>query len=292
MAPGPNRKVREMRVFHHIGVSGQASQVIKGFEALGLSLRKYVNAQSDGPLFFEIGEDDSRWTLIDGIVRAGKGEVWERVWTEFSKAELSDARFLSVSSCWTSGYPEPSNETQPVPGTRFLSYFSDAYRLESYCSTCLTGAAQMNPFRIRHAPKWGSHSLLKLNWIFDELFVKKELWRDVFRPLGVACRPVLRHKDGTVMDAIVQLLISDVVELSIGERSYKLCSDCGRKTYAPICRGYFPSPLEPVQVLAKSAQYFGVGAHPFKAILVSRELYEYLGGAAALKGAEFAPCFS
>ena len=45
------------------------------------------------------------------------------------------------------------------------------------------GAKQVSPFRMKESPNWGRRSILQMNWLFDEYFVKPEVWNAVFQPL-------------------------------------------------------------------------------------------------------------
>jgi hypothetical protein len=276
-----------MRILHHISIGEDNIAITEGLGKVGIVLER--TSPRSGPLFFEISEDDPRWPDVSRLLDERPSNdkyLSDRSWTEFNQQERDKATCLSVGMCWTNGYPEPS-DTKPVPGQRYLPYVASTYDLSAFCPDCLTGATQNAPFRIKSEPAWGRRSILKLNWVSDELFVRSEVWDTVFRASGVECRPVL-HKSGSILQSIVQLIIPQGVALSLEGQSYKVCQRCGVKKYSAVCRGFFPPPRNSIVSIAKSVEYFGHDT-AFKAILVGKPLYERIREA-ELKGAEFEPC--
>jgi len=138
-------------------------------------------------------------------------------------------------------------------------------------------------------PVWGRRSILRLNWVPDELFVRTEVWDAIFQPFGIENQPVLRHKTGAKLDSVVQLTIPQEVTLDVAASRHTTCLRCGRDKYTPVCRGFFPSPLGVVNSMSKSRGYFGVTETAFRAILVTSPIYEKIRSA-GLKGAEFQAC--
>jgi len=60
------------------------------------------------------------------------------------------------------------------------SYVHTTYGTSYYCDRCGIGGKQRTPFRFRAEPKPTPQSLLQLNWVFDELFVRPPV-RDYLR---------------------------------------------------------------------------------------------------------------
>ena len=117
---------------------------------------------------------------------------------------------------------------------------------------------------------------MQLNWVFDEFFVRTELWEEVFRPMGIDCIQVLNSK-GTVLESVVQLEIRDVVEIETGMLAQEevCCTECSRPKYLDRFRGAFPRMLsEPHSPMVKTVQQFGSGGQVFRAVLISNELYQ------------------
>src|SRR5262249_23183770 len=114
---------------------------------------------------------------------------------------------------WHHGYPQPEKD---------FGFLHMTYDPTSLCRLG-TGAVQMAPFRIKNEPKWGRRGILQLNWIFDEYFVRPEVWHGVFQPLGVRCRPVLLHSTGNEAASIVQLDIDTYIDVGVEGIRFKSC---------------------------------------------------------------------
>ncbi len=282
-----------MRILHHVGFLGRNNVVAtEELRRIGVDLIEQKHPIPRDLYSFEISEEDHRWKDVARLLReyaGGENRISDRAWTVFTQQERDEARFLSVGTCWTNGYPEPS-DIAPVPGTRYLPYFAATYDLSNFCPVCFTGARQNAPFRMKKNPTWGRRSIMRLNWVDDELFVKPDVCAAVFEPFGVERRPVLLDKTGAEMDSVVQLVIPQEVVLDVSGLQYKTCPQCGSKKYSPICRGFFPPPLEMATPISKSREYFGFDT-AFKEILLASALYEKIRDA-GLKGAEFQPCRS
>lgn len=258
---------------HHIGLAVEEAER-QAFLAAGVELESGFAA-------FQIEESDARWPAVEALARRF-GAV-DTVSTRFSAAELKGAQYLALAPAWHHGYPEPSEDR---------GYLAATYDLSEYCEACGAGKRQVQPFRFAKAPLWGKNDVLQLNWVFDEYFVKPEVWCALFEPFGVACRPVLQQKSGAVLESVVQLDVGALAELRLEQAAGTPCGCCGRIKYAPPVKGFHPAPAAaPPAAAFKSAQYFGSGASASRAFLVTRELYAKLAGA-NLKGVNFKPCAS
>jgi len=69
------------------------------------------------------------------------------------------------------------------------------------------GLVQKAPFRMRGEPKWGTKHILQMNWVFDEFFVRIEVWDKVFRKFGIEKLPVVQHKTDKPLESVVQLKV-------------------------------------------------------------------------------------
>ncbi|HLW78343.1 MAG TPA: hypothetical protein VKU44_01985, partial [Terriglobia bacterium] len=225
----------------------------------------------------EIAEDDPRWKRV--ALLAPRFKATDFVSTKFSAAELDGARFLGMLASGHFGYPEPSDNH---------GYLQQTFDLAGYCPACGVGKRQTSPFRLRKAPAL-ANKFLQLNWIFDEFFVKPEVWAAIFQPLGIGFRPVALNKTGVEIDSVVQLDVSRSFDVNLDGRDGEECTRCGRKKYRYVLRGPYPKPVGADAMMFKSAQYFGSGANAFKLVFVSRVLYGKMKEA-GLKGAVFYPC--
>jgi hypothetical protein len=226
--------------------------------------------------FFSVLVDEGPgWARLQEWLN-GRDDVIVVATTEFSKSELESARNLRVFSSWHWGYPQPEDD--------FPS--SKTYDLSSYCGACGVGAIQVRPFILKGEPRWGSRSLLSLNWVFGELFVKPEVWRALLLPLGVKARPVLDGKSRTLTQ-VVQVEITESVELDVSGLTPMRCPDCTRIKYEWPVRGYALAPIvAPEHAIARSTQWFGSGAAANNSLIASAPVYSALK---ELAGVSFQP---
>jgi hypothetical protein len=260
-----------LNIVHHISFLDREKTP---FQAAGIELPPSL----DGLITLDIGDDDPRWKALSPIVEELR--IVDMAYTRFSLSELNNARFLKMGASWHHGYPQPEN-----------SYKELTYNLSNYCEVCGIGKRQKAPFRMKKPPNWGRRSILQMNWVFDEYFVKPDVWQAVFKPFGIASKPVLLDKTGKEIESVVQLDNSRAVDLQMGDRAYGFeeCSKCGRRKYLPRITGFFPAPAPTNSALFRSTQYFGSGASAHNAVLISATLYQKIKKA-DLKGAEFQAC--
>jgi hypothetical protein len=266
-----------VKIIHHMGLRAGEQERAALLKA-GVELPSGV--RSLGMVSFEIAEDDPRWENIGALLE--RFRVFDTTRTEFSVAELGAAKYLGMVSSWQHGYPEPSDDG---------AYLKTTFDLTDYCRACGIGLRQVAPFRLKKAPPWGRRSFLQLNWMFDEFFVKPDVWTSIFQPLGIGCRPVVVAKTGARLDSVVQLDITEVCDLKLEGVDGEECPSCGRKKYPyrPVLRGFHPAPSNAAAPAFKSSQYFGSGASAFRAVLVSNSLYRKISDA-GLKGVVFCAC--
>lgn len=229
----------------------------------------------EGLITFEIDEGRARWPELERWLAAQR--PLDIVSTRFTAKEVEQAVWLSLSATGHHGYPQPEDDY------KILTY-DDA----QYCQACGTGLKQKAPFRLRGEPKWSRTSVLQLNWVFDEFFVTPELWKAVFEPNGVGCRPVQNTK-GVELTTVVQLDVREEVNAATEGLKLAVCSACKCQKYLPVTRGYFP-PLvaTPRADIAKTRQYFGSGSSAFRVVLVSQKLGKVLRER-KIRGIEFVP---
>jgi hypothetical protein len=260
-----------MQIIHRISIS--STPEIRGeLAAMG------VVVGASGLATFELDEAHEAWPALQAwIARRGAVDI---VSTKFSKKELADARWLALEPSWHHGYPQPDED-------RF-GYRETTYDLADFCWQCGIGLKQKAPFQMKSEPKWGRNGILQLHWVFDEFFVTPEVWRSVFNPNGVGCRPVLDAK-GAELKTVVQLVAPEEVPVMVEGLAMERCACCGRVKSLPVARGAFPPPVnEPSAHMAKTREYFGSGAAAHKGVLVSREVARALA-AEKVRGASVRP---
>ncbi len=178
----------------------------------------------------DVAEDDPRWPAVQRLEQAHRVVI--TAITEFTAAERDAAELLVMWPSWRHGYPQPEDD-----------YVQATADLSNYCRICGAGAIQFAPFRIEREPKWGRNSILQLNSVYDEYFVRPETWAAVFQPFGIESIPVLHAKTGAPLTTVVQLEIARTatVPLDTSGLPYEMCVRCERKKYRPVTRGTLPA---------------------------------------------------
>ncbi len=262
-----------MKVVHNIALSvGKKEKT--SFANVGVFLQS-------GFTNFKMEEDDERWPDVAKLILLFNAV--DTATTNFSNKELSDAKYFGVISEWHYGYPEPADS---------FGYLDKTFDQRDFCKICGTGLVQIAPFRLKKPPVWGNRSILQLNWVFDEYFVRPEVWEKTFKNFGIGKRPVLLDRTGAELESIVQLDIPKIVELKIScAHAKETCLSCGREKYRPPLIGFYPGPMALVEFSAfKSAQLFGSGARTYRLVMISTVLYRAIKSS-GIKGVDFKPAF-
>jgi hypothetical protein len=220
-----------------------------------------------GFVSFDFDEADLRWPRVSTWIKAY--DASDTVYTRFSDAEISGAPWLELIGEWHYGYPQPDEEN--------LGYRDVTYDQSETCKKCNMPLKQEAPFQIRGEPKWGRRGIFQLNWVFDEFFVKPDVWTNIFKDFDVACRPVL-NKKGQELKTVVQLVTNQPeVDFDTSGLKFGQCKTCRRVKYLPDYRGPFPQLLqEPSGPMVRTKQYFGSDAQSFKGIIISQGLAQRL----------------
>lgn len=260
-----------MKIVHHISVNSNLN--IQG----ELAHFGIVVAET-GLVSFDIDESNEKWPLIEEWI--ARRQAFDFVSTKFSRMEISDSRWLQLVPDWHHGYPQPDDR----------GYIRATYDIKNWCERCGVGLKQKAPFRMESEPRWGKRSILQLNWVFDEYFVRPDTWSIVLEPLGVKCRPVLNTK-GSKLDTVVQLDIRGEINVLTDRlpSEEKSCSDCGQTKYLPVVRGPFPTLMnKPSSAIFRTVEFFGSGAYGCRPVLVSQAVAQVLI-ANKIRGASFHP---
>ena len=248
-----------MRIIHRISIS--SSPEIRSELA-----RMSILVGGNGLVWFDADESGESWRKLQRWIAARRPA--DIVRTEFSAEEIAGAKWLELMPDWHYGYPQPKPDVS--------GYREATYDLSEYCEECGIGLKQKAPFQMKGGPKWGRRGILQLNWVFDEYFVTPNLWTRAFKPRGIGCRQVLNTR-GTKLETVVQLAVTEEVDLITEGLQFERCGPCGRVRYLPSLRGFFPPLLhEPISYMAKTRDYFGSGASACKRVLISQELHRAL----------------
>lgn len=246
-----------MRIVHRI-VASRSRVDLREVRALGVE-----PGASDGPLLvFTVGEDEVRWPEVRAWI--ARTEAVDFVYTTFTDEEIAGASWLALATDWHHGYPQPDDGS--------FGYREATYDVSGYCDQCGTGLRQVAPFQMKAEPKWGRKGILQMNWVFDELFVKRDVYQQCFQPFGIAARPVHGRRH-TPLETVVQLVVDDYVDVCPDETTSQACDQCDRVKYLPHTRGPFPAAASsPPVAMVRTAQWFGSGASAHNEILVSQDV--------------------
>lgn len=255
-----------MRIVHNIS---------KRVDEADRELLKLLAMKADDSEFvtIRIDEADPRWPEVARWV-AEQSPV-DIYWTEFTNEEVAAARWVRLFTDWMHGYPQPEDDYAE------LTYGATG------CGKCAVGRVQRAPFRLKGEPRWGRRGIFQLFWVYSEFFVRPEVWKEVFRPLGVEARPVLNRKGTQELRTVVQLVANEQVSVATADLLHAICPVCGERKYLPHRRGPLPSLLaEPGSHYVKTTQWFGDGGEAFQETVISNALMRALvaHGARGAKG--------
>lgn len=244
-----------MQIIHHISISS-SPEIQAELKSMGIVVAGH------GLVSFDLDESKESWPKVQRWISMRQAVDVAR--TAFSMQEIKSAKWLELMPDWHHGYPQPNEDV--------FGYREVTYDLSDYCVQCGIGLKQRAPFRMKSEPRWGRNGIMQLNWIFDEYFVRPEVWRQVFEPRGIGCCQVLNTR-GIELTTVLQLAISQEVDIVTDGLLVQPCTACGRFKYVPVTRGPFPKlAREPAGHMAKTRQYFGSGASASKRIIISQEL--------------------
>lgn len=253
-------RVIDMKKIHNITFSGKdrESLIRSKLQALGIKVNSYL-------INFKIDENHPQWFAVKALMKEFKVAI-DMCHVQFTHKELRAASWLAMKLAWHHGYPQPEDK-----------YREETYNLRNHCEKCGIGKVQKRPFHIKGEPKWGKRQVVQLNWVFDEYFVKPDVYEQVFKPKGIECIPVIHYRTGKTLETVVQLKVDTIPNepLDIGDFPYEVCPKCHRKKYFPILSSAFP-PMKSVPRhlhAVKSQEHFGSGAAAFQAFFISQALY-------------------
>lgn len=267
-----------MRYIHRICLRATHAQIAE-LRELGMTFEPddEVYLEPDPLVAFKVAEDHSHWPRIQAQMRE-----WDTathiVHTEFTQRELDAARWLRMTA-WDNGYVLPQEDMKFVDVT---------YDMTHGCRRCGFGKIQKAPIRIKGEPKWGRRGIMSLIWAYDDFFVPPAVWEAIFKPFGIACRPVA-NRHGKLLETVVQLVFAERVDVvTDGMRINEICEECKTPKYRGVERGPFaPLVQEPSGAIARTRQAFGSGWTTYD-VIISQELRRAMV-AHKLRGAEFVP---
>ena len=201
---------------------------------------------------------------------------------ECNEEEALAADYSMLGCPHTGGYPKPDKD---------YGYEEITYDKTKMCPLCCSPRIQKDAFRVTKAPH---HKLWTFtSWVIDAYFANEETYEEVFRPLGIGCRPLRYYRKKDIIDGVVQIDIPVCDEpLDMFGYRYKICPVCGSIRYdnSDMPSPCFPLPSHPSGHIYMTREYFGFGGQSDRRVIVSAELRDRLIAAKAAKWYHFAPC--
>ncbi len=246
-----------MKIKHHIGGDWSTDQInlLKGY---GIYLKEGISTFEieEGSVYTELQPFFKNWGVLDVI------------YAEFTKKEKKDALLSIKNGRHEYGYPMPNLN---------FDYKKLTYNLQDYCEICGVGLKQKDAFRIKSIPLGGKKPIFGLIWIYDELFVERKIYDEIFLPIGIKYRDVYQYKNNIPFSEIVQLIIPETEEnLNLENFNKEICSECGRIKYEAMPLNFYPIYKDNIAPIFKSYEYFGSGSNAFKRIFFEKGLRDRL----------------
>lgn len=156
-----------------------------------------------------------------------KISVSPTVTCEYSKKELSEAKYLNIWLKRYSGYPQPE-----AIGVKD-SYLNYTFDITNFCTNCGNGLVQKDSFYLKKSFNIEKIRFGGVYWEYDTFFITKEL-QDLFvkeKFTGIEFVPVKNIKTKQIVDNIVQLKINAVFPAKLKYEVEKVidCKQCGLK---------------------------------------------------------------
>ena len=201
----------------------------------------------------------------------------------YSKEDFDAADYFVLKSWNGCGYPQPESD---------FKYESISFDAEKICQECNCGRVQTNDLHVNKISKHGFWTFF--SWLIDEFFVSEAVYNEIFSPLGIAKRTII--KGGKVVDGVYQLVIPIIDEpLDLSDRAHWTCPLCGsiRYDYVHQSYPYFPLHNNPLPGIYKTNEYFSTGPHDHqtqRTIIISKDVVQKLIKTKDLKKEWLIPC--
>lgn len=201
---------------------------------------------------------------------------------EYSKEEFDNSEYYILNGIYGCGFPQPEKD---------YKYKSLCFDINKICPVCGCGREQINDLRISKVAKHGIFGYSA--WLSDELFVHKEVYEEIFAPLGVNKRSVI--KGGKILEDVFQLVIPVIDEsIYLADREFEICPLCGEVKYSMQHYAYpfFPLHKNPLPGIYKTKEYFGAGQgrQAQRIIFISKDVADKLLKRKDIKDYFLIPC--
>ena len=270
------------RLSARITVHDITSEVRRELAALGFAVDPFRSRDLDCPerfsyvQIFKVDEAQLRSPALQDWIRRRNANITVLGHMEYTAQDLAQAAWLDMLPNNSAlGYPQPDNPEDGEPDYLDLTYDRNA---PGYCPRCNMYKVQRAPFRIKSEPR-AKAGAFGLHWIFDEIFVRPEVYEAVFRPFGLDYWPVLHHRSGRPLETVLQLKIDKISESPRALAAMmggwvETCPVCHRTKYPPHFPGPPPGFLGPPGPwpVFKSQEHFGSEYSARRGVIVSNDL--------------------
>lgn len=225
-------------------------------------------------------DEDERYFMIKKRYEYRWSYLSDYPYYEYSIEEIETADYFVLKDWYGCGYPQPD---------RNFKYESISFDSSKICQGCGCGRIQTNNLRVNKLSKhgfWGFSA-----WLFDEIFVSKNVYNEVFAPYGIEKRYVI--KAGKKLEDVFQLIIPVIDEsIDLSNRKKEICTVCGETKYTMqhFAYPFFPLHDHPLPGIYKTKEYFGSGHEAQHVLIISKDIVNKLLKSKDLKKEWLIPC--
>ncbi|SHG09678.1 hypothetical protein [Pedobacter caeni] len=221
-----------------------------------------------------------------GVVKKIIAEEWDHaisLETEFSEEDRRNSSFLHVYPAKLIGYPQPESAGYEFPFDLY-PYLKDVFEIENKDPEFgLLKGKQIGSYQLKKEPHWGSSSVGSAFWIQDSIFVRPEIYKTIFQPLGIKSMPVLEYKTKRELKKVLQILPQGISNADLDINNHHVneiekVEQWGINKYILKGEGFYPdfksAPGDLDFFMTK--EHFGGGGFTVRAIIISQKLYRLL----------------
>lgn len=235
-----------------------------------------IKFSSEILLVFEIADSDPLFEEVSKFML--NYDINPQIRLEYSKKELTEARYLHIWLRRYSGYPQP--EAIDVKN----SYINYTFDIKNFCTKCGSGLVQNDSFYLKKSFNIDKIRFGGVYWVYDTFFITTEL-RDLFAKekfTGIEFVPVKNIKTKQIVDNIVQLKINEIFPAKLKYDIEKIidCKQCGQKRDVMKMDSEVITSKDVQKNLDKdfylSQEFHGDGFLCCNSVLISNRVYKFL----------------
>lgn len=228
-------------------------------------------------LVFEISDLNPYFHDVIAFMK-NKSKFEPQVRCEYSKKELTEAKYLQIWLRRYSGYPQP--EAIDIND----SYINYTFDITHFCTKCGSGLVQNDSYYLKKSFNIEKLRFGGVYWVYDTFFITTEL-RDLLikeKFTGIEFIPVKNIKTKQVIDNIVQLKVNALFpgKLKFDTKKIINCKFCNTKKYLQKEDSEIFASKEILQDLDKdfylSQEFHGDGFLCCNSVLISNRVYKFL----------------